>query len=196
MTRQPAATLRSRYVEQAVSDLRKNHERQRELAEELRVLKQEEALLADILELAERYEGFADPTRLPEQLRDGPAGPRTAGPNASGRKATTGPKASTPKAPRTAATRGGPARPLLGDLLADLLGRHDRPRPAKDLREELMTEHPKRRPTPQVVRNTLEALVAKGRVRRHKQQHTVLYTLVRPEPARDRAEPAADADPS
>jgi len=29
-----------------------------------------------------------------------------------------------------------------------------------------------------VVRNTLESLVAKGRIRRHKQQRSVMYTLV------------------
>ncbi|MER7705147.1 hypothetical protein ABTX81_19915 [Kitasatospora sp. NPDC097605] len=152
MTRQPASALRSRYVEQAASDLKLNHQRQRELAEELRVLRQEEALLAEILSLAERYEGFTDPARLPEQPQDEPV---------AGARART-------------------RQPLLGDLLADLLGGRDEPCPAKELRAELMAKHPKRNPTPQVVRNTLEALVAKGRIRRHKQRRSVLYALAEP----------------
>ncbi|MFJ9443219.1 hypothetical protein ACIRRH_15315 [Kitasatospora sp. NPDC101235] len=167
MTRHPASTLRSRYVEQAASDLEKNHQRQRELAEELRVLKQEEALLADILSLAERYEGPTDQALPPEQPRDESPAP-------AARTTRTG----TTKTGAKAASH----RPLLGDLLVELLGRHDEPRPAKDLRVELMANYPKRNPTPQVVRNTLESLVAKGRVRRHKQQRSVMYTLLQPGP--------------
>lgn len=47
------------------------------------------------------------------------------------------------------------------------------------MRDELLEKHPDRNPTPQVVRNTLESLVAKGRIRRHKQQRSVMYTLVK-----------------
>ncbi|MFF7994498.1 hypothetical protein ACFZDG_32545 [Kitasatospora xanthocidica] len=162
MTRQPASTLRSRYVEQVASDLEENHRRQQELENELGVLKQEESLLVDLLSLAERYEGCADPSHLPKQAQAEPV------------PATARPVAHTKKAGAKANAR----RPLLGDLLEELLGRHAEPCPAKDLREELMAEHPKRNPTPQVVRNTLESLVAKGRVRRHKQERSVLYTLV------------------
>ncbi|MFE4973291.1 hypothetical protein ACFRAR_14390 [Kitasatospora sp. NPDC056651] len=160
MTRHPASTLRSRYVEQAASDLEKNHQRQRELAEELRMLKQEEALLADILSLAERYEGPGDQSPPAERRRDEAPAPAT-------RTKKAGAKGTSP-------------RPLLGDLLAELLGGHHEPCPAKELRDELMAAHPKRNPTPQVVRNTLESLVVKGVVRRHKQRRSVRYTLVRP----------------
>lgn len=65
-------------------------------------------------------------------------------------------------------------------LLADLLGKYDEPRLAKELRDELLVKHPDRNPTPQVVRNTLESLVAKGRIRHHKQERSVMYTLVKP----------------
>lgn len=81
-----------------------------------------------------------------------------------------------------AGAKGTSPRPLLGGLLAELLGRHDAPCPAKELRDELLAEHPKRNPTPPVVRNTLESLVAKGRVRRHKEQRSAMYTPVRPGP--------------
>ncbi|GHE60375.1 hypothetical protein GCM10018785_31850 [Streptomyces longispororuber] len=185
MSSQSAARLRSRYVEQVASDLEENRRRQEELAKRIDILKQEETLLTDILELAERYEGFADTSRLPEQAQDEPARTR-AQRDGDAAPATRRTPPSTPapaKAAAKPATRtgaqGASRGPLLGDLLTELLAGHDTPRAAKDLRDELMTKHPSRRPTPQVVRNTLESLVAKGRIQRHKQRRSVLYTLVR-----------------
>ncbi|MGW1259717.1 hypothetical protein ACWD5Q_32230 [Streptomyces sp. NPDC002513] len=180
MTSQSAATLRSRYVEQAASDLEENRRRQQELTERISVLKQEEALLADILNLAERYEGFADTSRLPEQAQDEPvvtkAKKRSAG--TTSRRSTAVRNAPAGTAAKAGA-KGKSRQPLLGDLLADLLGKYDDPRLAKELRDELLDKFPDRNPTPQVVRNTLESLVAKGRIQRHKQQRSVMYTLVK-----------------
>lgn len=181
MTSQSAASLRSRYVEQAGADLEQNRRQQQELTEKIAVLKREEALLAEILNLAEQYERFADASRLPEQAQDEPVvakAKRTASGTASQRSASA----------RTAPAGGGArtgakrksGRPLLGDLLMDMLGKYDEPRPAKELRDELLKKHPNRNPTPQVVRNTLESLVAKGRIRRHKQERSVMYTLIKP----------------
>ncbi|MFD5716511.1 BlaI/MecI/CopY family transcriptional regulator [Streptomyces sp. NPDC127036] len=159
MTTRPAATLRSRYVEQAASDLDENRRLQRELTSRISALRQEEAMLMDILRLAERYEGLPDPSPVP----DPSAVPDQASSAASD-------------------TKGTPRRSLLGSVLLELLAGHDEPRLAKEVREELLAKHPDRSPTPQVVRNTLESLVAKGRVQRHKQQRAVLYSLAqRPE---------------
>ncbi|MFD8787587.1 hypothetical protein [Kitasatospora sp. NPDC059599] len=153
MTSQSAATRRSLYVLQAASDLEENRRRQRELAEEVERLEQEEAILAELLTLAERYEGLSEPSPLPEQAQDEPV--------------------------LTAARPGDrPHRPLLTDLLLDLLRGHAEPCAAKELREELMHRHPDREPTPQVVRNTLETLVAKGRIGRQKLDRSVVYTLL------------------
>ncbi|WP_435246633.1 hypothetical protein [Streptomyces sp. NRRL F-5630] len=167
MSSQSAATIRSRYVEQAASDLEDNRRRQEQLTEELRVLQQEESLLTDILSLTQ---GFAP--SLPEQARerepDVGTGRRT--------RAVGGQRARVVKP----AKRKSPS-PLVSDLLAGLLDASSEPRAAKDLRAELMAKHPERSPTPQVVRNTLESLVAKGRLRRHKEERSVLYTLVRPQ---------------
>ncbi|MFE6286690.1 hypothetical protein [Streptomyces sp. NPDC057877] len=189
MTSQSAATLRSRYVAQAASDLEENRRRQQELAEKISVLKQEEALLADILSLAERYEGFADASRLPEQAQDEPVvtKARKTSTRAASRRSTSAKSAPTSKTAKAGA-KGKSRQPLLGDLLADLLGQYEEPRLAKELRDELLEKHPDRDPTPQVVRNTLESLVAKGRIRRHKRQRSVMYTLVKPG--------AADSDSS
>ena len=179
MTSQSAATLRSRYVAQAASDLEENRRRQKELEERLSVLKQEEALLADILTLAERYEGFADASRLPEQVQDEPAVAKAKAPTrAAARRSAPAKSATTTTTAPKAGTKGKSHQPLLGDLLAELLDQYEEPRPAKELRDELLKKHPDRNPTPQVVRNTLESLVAKGRIRRHKEQRSVMYTLV------------------
>lgn len=191
MTSQSTATLRSRYVEQAASDLEEIRRQQHELTEKIKVLQQEEALLVDILTLAERTLS-EEASPLPEQAQDeptlAPARP-TAGSaaarGAAGRTAGSG-------APR-GGTGGGsakkkPGQPLLGDLLMQLLSSYGEPRLAKELRDELLVKHPDRNPTPQVVRNTLEALVAKGRIRRHRQQRSVMYSLV------PSAQPAAAKD--
>jgi hypothetical protein len=169
-------------VEQAASDLEENRRRQQELTEGITVLKQEEALLTDILSLAERYKGFADPSRLPEQLQDEPvvAKVKRTPAEASVRRSAGTTRAGTAA---KAGAKGKSRRPLLGDLLMDLLGDHDEPRLAKELRDELLEKHPDRDPTPQVVRNTLESLVAKGRIQRHKQQRSVMYTVVQPNAA-------------
>ncbi|MER5949467.1 hypothetical protein ABT127_25780 [Streptomyces sp. NPDC001904] len=151
MTSPSADTLRSRYVEQAASDLEDNRRRQQELTEKIRMLEQEEALLVDIMQLAERHEGAEPPSPSP---------------------------ARTPAPAKEKA-----AQPLLGDLLAGLLAPHKEPRLAKELRDELLEKHPDRSPTPQVVRNTLESLVARGRIQRHKQQRSVMYTNAESDPA-------------
>ncbi|MGW7443997.1 hypothetical protein [Kitasatospora sp. NPDC054795] len=52
-------------MEQAASDLEKNHRRQQEPAEEFRTPKQGEALLADILSVAGRYEAFVPAAEPP-----------------------------------------------------------------------------------------------------------------------------------
>ncbi|MBO1329856.1 hypothetical protein [Streptomyces sp. VRA16 Mangrove soil] len=180
MTSQSAAALRSRYVEQAASDLEENRRLQQELKERISMLKQEEALLGDIISLAERYEGFADASRLPEQLQDEhvAAKPKRAATGTTSRRKAPAKSTSARTTAKTGAAAK-PRQPLLGDLLTKLLAKYDEPRLAKELRDELLKKHPDRNPTPQVVRNTLESLVAKGRIQRHKQQRSVMYTLVK-----------------
>ncbi|MET7305042.1 hypothetical protein [Embleya sp. NPDC005575] len=184
MTSQSTAALRSRYVEQTASDLKENRRRQQELAARITLLKQEEALLTDILDLAERYEGFADASRLPEQAQDEPLAKAERAPVASRRSASVG--TAPADTPAQAGGKGEPRRPRLGELLSNLLGTHQEPRLAKELRDELLEKHPDRDPTPQVVRNTLESLVAKGHVQRHKQQRSVMYSLAEPDEANRR----------
>jgi hypothetical protein len=182
VTSQSTATLRSRYIEQAASDLEENRHQQEELAEALARLKHEEALLVDILTLAERYEGLPEASELPSQKRSetyAPAGEPAPPPaQKSTRRSAHMRERRLRKALAEADAKGKSRQPLLGEILTELLGTHSEPRLAKELREELIAKHPDRSPTPQVVRNTLESLVAKGYVQRHKQQRSVMYTLV------------------
>ncbi|MEU6571953.1 hypothetical protein [Streptomyces parvulus] len=182
MTSQSTATLRSRYIEQAASDLEENRHQQKELAEALARLKHEESLLVDILTLAERYEGLPEASDLPSQKRAEPYAPdgRQAPPptQKTTRRSAHMRERRLRKAQAEADAKGKSRQPLLGEILTELLGSHSEPRLAKELREELIAKHPDRSPTPQVVRNTLESLVAKGNVQRHKQQRSVMYTLV------------------
>jgi len=185
VTSETAATLRSRYVAQAASDLEENRRLQQELAKRISVLKQEEALLSDILTLAERYEDIAEtPPQLEQSQPESQDEPVVA---KAKKTAPAIPAQGSAPAKRTragkaakAAAKGTSQPPLLGDLLSDVLSQYEEPRLAKELRDELLEKHPDRTPTPQVVRNTLESLVAKGRIRRHKQQRSVMYTLVKP----------------
>ncbi|MFJ2766832.1 hypothetical protein [Streptomyces sp. NPDC087300] len=238
MSSQSAAKLRSRYVEQVASDLTENRRRQEELAKRIELLKQEENLLTDMLNLAERYEGFADASRLPEQAQEEPevakakrrsangataAADAASGTRSSASQASEATSPASVKAPKTTAKATGKTtaksagksisksgdkktapksgtrsaaksstktvkssaqpisrQPLLGEVLLELLAAYTEPRLAKELRDELLEKHPSRNPTPQVVRNTLESLVAKGRIQRHKQQRSVMYTVVQP----------------
>ncbi|GAB1332672.1 hypothetical protein [Streptomyces sennicomposti] len=227
-TKSATATVRSRYAEQAASDLAENRRQQQELTRQLETLQQEETLLLDILSLAGHP--AADAAHVPQQARnepepaprqapsapepaaaapdataeDAPAEqPAPAGDEGTAKAATKSPakkraakntakpaaKSTVKSAPKgaakTAAKSTGKAaakkdesQVLLRDLLLDLLGGHSEPRLAAELREELLAKHPDREPTPQVVRNTLEALVAKGRIQRHKQGRSVMYTVV------------------
>ncbi|MEV7127984.1 hypothetical protein [Streptomyces sp. NPDC093260] len=227
-TKSATATVRSRYAEQAASDLAENRRQQQELTRQLETLQQEETLLLDILSLAGHP--AADAAHVPQQARNEPEPaprqapsapePASAAPDATAedapaeqpapagdeettkaatkspakkraakntaKPATRSTVKSAPKgAAKTAAKGTGKAaakkdesQVLLRDLLLDLLGGHSEPRLAAELREELLAKHPDREPTPQVVRNTLEALVAKGRIQRHKQGRSVMYTVV------------------
>lgn len=182
MTSQSTATLRSRYIEQAASDLEKNRHQQQEFTEALARLKHEESLLVDILTLAERYEGLPEASEVPSQKRAEPYAPdvRPASPptQKTTRRSAHMRERRLKKAQAEADAKGKSRQPLLGEILTELLGSQSEPRLAKELREELIVKHPDRSPTPQVVRNTLESLVAKGHAQRHKQQRSVMYTLV------------------
>ncbi|GAA0585809.1 hypothetical protein [Streptomyces crystallinus] len=84
--------------------------------------------------------------------------------------------------------------PTLRELVLGLFAGHQEPRTVADVLTELTTVHPDRKTSPQVVRNTLEALVAKGELERERKQGSVFYTALRATaPAGKSEAPAAEA---
>ncbi|OAR22741.1 hypothetical protein A8W25_24470 [Streptomyces sp. ERV7] len=95
------------------------------------------------------------------------------------------------KATRKSADGSGPT---LRELVLGLFADHREPRTVADILTELTTAHPDRGTSPQVVRNTLEALVAKGELERERRQGSVFYTAHRdPAPAAKSDAPTAEA---
>lgn len=78
------------------------------------------------------------------------------------------------KAPQSAGPEAG--RLTLRELIARQLIAHREPRSAAEVSVTLAEEHPDREIKGNVVRTTLEALVAKGLVHRSRQQKSVFYT--------------------
>ncbi|OAR26857.1 hypothetical protein A8W25_00710 [Streptomyces sp. ERV7] len=81
--------------------------------------------------------------------------------------------------------------PTLREVVLGLFAGHQEPRTVADILTELTTAHPDRATSPQVVRNTLEALVAKGELERERKQGSVFYTA-RPD-KKAAGTPTADA---
>ncbi|MGW0877079.1 hypothetical protein ACWD3J_42845 [Streptomyces sp. NPDC002755] len=159
----------SRYAEQAAQDLAENRRRQAELMSHLDVLRQEEDLLQDILNRA----GQAASSETGEVTRQQQQAEDESTPALQG-SAQDAPE---PRHESTTPSVSGTQQPLLRDLLLQLLCTHDEPCHARNIREELVEKFPDREPTAQVVRNTLETLVARGRVIRHKLDRSVMYTV-------------------
>ncbi|MEU6070656.1 hypothetical protein ABZ864_41005 [Streptomyces sp. NPDC047082] len=85
-------------------------------------------------------------------------------------------KQTTATAPADKSAANKTTEPSLGDLLKQILDKHPgQPRTAAEVTSELEKEYPERARNTNVVRNTLERLVAKSAVQRTKQKSTVLY---------------------
>lgn len=68
--------------------------------------------------------------------------------------------------------------PSLRELVVALLAAHQEPRSAAEVAQELAQSHPERKAGVAVVRNALEASVAKNQSERTKQQKSVYYSAV------------------
>ncbi|MEE1760879.1 hypothetical protein [Streptomyces sp. SP18BB07] len=116
-------------------------------------------------------------------------------------KATTAKTAATKTAAKTAATKSAAAekaQPTLVELIRRHLTEQSEPRSAAEVATALTQAHPDRRIQTNVVRTTLEGLVAKSNAQRVKQGSSVYYTGPdAPEPAvppQSSSEPAQAAD--
>ncbi|MEU1071078.1 MULTISPECIES: hypothetical protein [unclassified Streptomyces] len=100
-------------------------------------------------------------------------------------------------APAKTASRGKAetSGPTLREVVLGLFAGHQEPRTVADILTELTTAHPDRATSPQVVRNTLEALVAKGELERERKQGSVFYTAPDKGTTGTAGTPTADAVP-
>ncbi|GAA1523280.1 gamma-butyrolactone-binding regulator SlbR [Streptomyces albidochromogenes] len=94
-------------------------------------------------------------------------------------------------APANTGAKAGKTSPPLRELVVAVLAKHDEPRSAAEVTQELTEAHPGRTLSVTVVRNALEASVAKNQSERTKQQKSVYYRAVKNDGASE--EPAAEA---
>jgi hypothetical protein len=88
--------------------------------------------------------------------------------------------------------------PPLRVVILEALTQHHEPRLVREIAQEVKQAHPDRDPSDQVVRNSLNTLIAKGQVERQEQGNSVLYTAVRTAEEDSKAVPeqtSASADP-
>ncbi|MDX2709634.1 BlaI/MecI/CopY family transcriptional regulator [Streptomyces sp. PA03-6a] len=195
-------TIQREYLRRLDEDLARNAGAQQDAAdtitrwqEHLASLKKESAWLADLKStLSQQAPALVAerPSNQAPSIGEGDEGapaqalpsPRTARASLTGAPSR---GMRTSAANRSLGTKQGTARrtPTLGSLIVELLAEHGQPRTATEVTTALASAHPDRSPRTPVVRSTLEHLVAKSSVSRHKQGITVYYT------ANNQAEAAA-----
>ncbi|MEU3297144.1 hypothetical protein ABZ722_32995 [Streptomyces longwoodensis] len=189
-----ATDLQSQYKSQFAKHLADNREEQATLRARLEQLVTDEAWLVKALEAVSAQEEAAAQVSAGEsaQLRNKPAAApkkkatakkttaKKAAAQAPAAKKTTVKKAAAKKqVPTTKKTAARTGEPSLGELLLGILGKHTgQPRSANEVVSDLEEQYPERARDINTVRSTLERLVAKSRIERTKQKHTVLYTTV------------------
>ncbi|MEU9245298.1 BlaI/MecI/CopY family transcriptional regulator [Streptomyces sp. NPDC048385] len=170
--------LTSQYISQVTSDLDRNIKEQERVKEELDALQtQLTTLQQDHTVLVSVRQALGVPVPSPEPADTEAAvvpSPRkkTARASAAGRQT----KKATTRGPRDKETSAKTTQPTLVDLIHQHLTEQKEPRSAAEIAEDLRQTHTERTIDSKVVRTTLENLVAKSRVVRTKQGHSVLYT--------------------
>ncbi|GHI02067.1 hypothetical protein AQI88_17965, partial [Streptomyces cellostaticus] len=179
-------SLRPLYAARLAEDLKRNAEEQERLSseaaaiqEKLETLRHDQALLVTMQQALAGAEGVGEVTSagtakasLPHQAAPVPQTGKVR--TSRARKTTSATKAA-PAARSTHALKGGDG-PTLRDLVVSHLSREGEPRSALEVTDALIGAHPDRGIKLTVVRSTLEAMVAKGHVRRSKQGKSVFYT--------------------
>ncbi|MGW7201232.1 hypothetical protein [Streptomyces chryseus] len=190
-------SLQSQYAGQVDADLERNTAEQERIRSEVDALRSRlEALEKDHeLLVSMRAALGAPPARKTKQARR----TRTAAPTVPGARrakaASTDGKGAAKRtagaAPANTGAKAGRTSPPLRELVVAVLAKHEEPRSAAEVTQELTEAHPGRTLSVTVVRNALEASVAKNQSERTKQQKSVYYRAVRNDGAHE--EPAAAA---
>jgi hypothetical protein len=200
--------LTSQYITQVADDIERNGKEQERIGEEISAL--QERLLAlqhdqTVLVTMQKALGAGltkpgpDAVEVPSARRDRDTTEPSSGRRARVHKTTTAPSGHTPNRsdPMRSVVRGTAtkaARPTLVELIRRHLTEQSEPRSAAEVSAALSQAHPDRRVTTNVVRTTLEGLVAKGHAHRTKQGSSVFYTSAPTEPDQRTKSAAAVAE--
>ncbi|SNT48085.1 hypothetical protein [Actinacidiphila glaucinigra] len=201
-------TIQDRYATRLAEDLESNAKEQEAVREQVAELQARLTRLEDERAWLTRLEGTVatggpDATAREEPAEEEPAeevpvvaapvveapaavaarapqeGKARAVPRPRARKPAAGAKSR--KAGKKAAPAEEKEKPTLRGLVADVLADDNEPRMVSEFVDALAKRHPDRSaPTAPVVRNALEALVAKGLAERSRRQGSVFYTPVTP----------------
>ncbi|WUH89544.1 hypothetical protein OG900_04845 [Streptomyces sp. NBC_00433] len=192
----PPAGVKAHYAAQVAADLKRNEEEQEKVAADaaaldakLQVLRHDRDLLLSVQRaLGDEEAGIPVKTEVAQVPEQRSAASR---PTSSPRRkaAATRPDTSPSSATRTRAPSKR-SKPTLVALVGEYLGQSSEPRSAAEITAALSQSHLEREIKATVVRNTVEALVAKGKADRTRQGSAVFYTAPTGEPT-ESAEPVS-----
>jgi hypothetical protein len=189
--------LASHYIAQVTGDLERNVKEQERISAEIAALEEQLAVLRrdhSVLLSMQQALGVTAPAApaegpaVPTPRKEAPVRPRRArkaaaegAKKAPARKADADkPKKAAAEKPKKAAARKAPRTTSSGPTLVDLVHGHlaeqSEPRSAAEVASALGAAHPDREIKTNVVRTTLEGLVAKNRAQRSKQGTSVFYS--------------------
>ncbi|MGV9406005.1 hypothetical protein [Streptomyces sp. NPDC003667] len=205
-----ATALTSQYISQVTGDLERNVKEQERVSAELSALQEQLIALQHdhaVLVSMQQALGVPAPVAAPPATGGGAAvpSPRKQTTGASGGRRTA--KAAAVKSPkslkRAKQTGAKPAagkpvaregaRPTLVDLVHRHLTGQSEPRSAAEVAKAVADAHPERSISSNVVRTTLENLVARSLAQRNKQGSSVFYTASAP--AEPSSAPEEEAQP-
>ncbi|WP_327287593.1 hypothetical protein [Streptomyces sp. NBC_01198] len=186
----PSAGVKAHYAAQVAADLEHNAAEQERLAaevasieEKLRVLRFDRDLLLNVQRALGDGEAAtpveSEVAQVPEP-RSAPAASAPSAPSRRKKAAATRPDTSRIPGPRTKSP-GKATRPTLVALVTEYLGQSSKPHSASEITAALGQSHPERDVKATVVRNAVEALVAKGLAERSRQGSSVFYTTANKE---------------
>ncbi|MGW2339573.1 hypothetical protein [Streptomyces sp. NPDC001661] len=199
----PQTELKARYADRIRDDIAHNESELKRISEEITSLQAELGTLEEnrtLLESMLKSIGSGELPPLPVPAPEKAAGKAAAKVPRQKSRDTTAPKpaqakkaresaapakaakaakpakaASATKPSAPAAEKSAPQGSTLVELIVSQLDSETSPRSAAEITSTLQKAHPKREFSTKVVRNTLEALVAKARAERTRQQRSVFY---------------------
>jgi hypothetical protein len=208
MTETPSETndLKAQYTAQVAADLERNAKEQERLRaeidalqEQLQGMQQDQSVLVNMQQalgvVTPEAASVAEEVATPSVPRQKAATTPGTGKRTRAKKATPpqdGKQTKKPAAAKTTAPK--KTQPTLVELIRRHLATQSEPRSAAEVATALTQAHPDRRIQTNVVRTTLEGLVAKSNAQRTRQGSSVYYTA--PDAQEPTASPQAEAEPA